>query len=69
LKPFAGIGALLAALGIATSPFAQERMPPHKAIELMKAGSYIICSRHLETDADTPDQHLLRLDDCARSAS
>jgi hypothetical protein len=65
LKPLAGLSALLAALGIATSPFAQERLPPRKAIEALRQGGYIIYFRHFETGADTPDQHLARLDDCA----
>jgi hypothetical protein len=69
LWPFAGLGALLAALGIATSPFAQERpperLPPAKAIEALRQGGYIIYFRHFETGADTPDQHLVRLEDCS----
>jgi hypothetical protein len=55
----------LATLGIATSPFAQERLPPGKAIDALKAGGYVIYFRHFETGADFPDQHLVRLDDCA----
>jgi hypothetical protein len=75
LRPFAGLGALLAALGIATSPFAQQpvarepiardRLSPAKAIEALKGGGYIIYFRHFETGADTPDQHLATLQDCA----
>jgi hypothetical protein len=70
LRPFAGLGTLLAALGVATSPFAQDRPPGHlspaKAIEALRQGGYVIYFRHFETGADTPDQHLARLEDCAK---
>lgn len=59
---------MLAALGIATSPFAQEasgRLAPLKAIDALKQGGHIVYFRHFETGADTPDQHLVKLDDCA----
>jgi hypothetical protein len=68
LKHLGGIGALLVALGIATSPFAQEasgRLAPLKAIDALKQGGHIVYFRHFETGADTPDQHLVKLDDCA----
>jgi hypothetical protein len=44
-KRIGGLGALLAALGIATSPFAQERLPPLQAIDALQQG------------ADTPGRH------------
>ncbi len=38
LKLMGGLGALLTALGIATSPFAQEPMPPGAATEAPAMG-------------------------------
>jgi hypothetical protein len=64
-RGLAFLGVLLAALGAATSPFAQERLSPRQAIEALRQGGYIVYFRHFETGADTPDQHLAKLDDCA----
>jgi hypothetical protein len=65
----------LIVFGMATSPFAQPRrdnpqvgqtrVNARQAIMALSQGGYIIYFRHFETGADTPDRHLVRLDDCA----
>jgi phosphohistidine phosphatase SixA len=59
------ITSALITLGFAISPFAQEKLSPRQAIAALKAGGHIIYFRHFETGADTPDQHLVKLDECA----
>jgi hypothetical protein len=44
---------------------AAERLSPRQAIDALKQGGYVVYFRHFETGADFPDQHLVRLEDCA----
>jgi hypothetical protein len=65
LKPFAGLAACLALLGVMGPAMAQDRLSPRQAIMALKGGGYIVYFRHFETGADHPDQHLARMDDCS----
>jgi hypothetical protein len=56
---------MLLALGVASSPFAQGKLSPKAAIAALKGGGYTIYFRHFETGADTADQHLVTLAQCA----
>ena len=56
---------MLLALGIASSPFAQDKLTPKAVIAALKGGGYTIYFRHFETGADTADQHLATLAQCA----
>jgi hypothetical protein len=70
MRPLSRSAALIIVFGMATSPFAQEATLPRpmgarQAIAALGQGGYIVYFRHFETGADTPDQHLVRLGDCA----
>jgi hypothetical protein len=65
LAPFSGLMAVLALLGAVTPSMGQERVSARQAIEGLKRGGHIVYFRHFETGADTPDQHVMKLDDCA----
>ena len=62
---------LLAAFGFILSfaavqpPVAQERLSPKQAIEAIRQGGYTLYFRHFETGADTADQHVATLTNCA----
>ena len=64
-RGFTGLGAAMVWLAFATSPFAAEQLKGRQLAEALKAGGYTIYFRHFETGADTADQHLARLGDCA----
>jgi hypothetical protein len=63
--PWSGLITLLAVLGVLTPAMAQDRLSSRQAIEALKGGGHIVYFRHFETGAEFPDQHLVKLDDCA----
>lgn len=58
------LGTLVLVL-LASVPAAAEPLKGRKLVEALAQGGHIIYFRHFETGADTPDQHLLRLQDCS----
>jgi hypothetical protein len=65
IRRLMAISSMLLALGVASSPFAQEKLKPQAAVAALKNGGYTIYFRHFETGADTADQHLATLAQCA----
>lgn len=55
---------LIIAFGFATSPYAAE-LKGKALVDALKQGGHVIYFRHFETGADTADQHLATLGQCA----
>ena len=64
-RGLAWLGATMLWFAFATSPFAAEPLKGRQLVDALKAGGYTLYFRHFETGADTADQHLVKLGDCA----